>query len=400
MLISPYGNQLIDCLIPADALDQRHAGAKSGAVIPLGHDDMINAVNLAVGCYSPLAGFVTEEAYLSVTREDKLPGGLDWTVPILLPVAEETGAALGEGEDAVLADETGKPVGVMQVTSLFEIGREDYASHVFGTTDTAHPGVRALEDKPTRCAGGPIHFLDGALPEMRHFRRPAEMRMVLESLDRKDHVAFSTRNICHLGHEHLHTISLEIMDVLGINVITGAGVPGNFLPDVVFDTYEHLMEAYYPEGRIVLNNLRLPPLFAGPKEAFLQAIMLQNYGFNHFIVGRDHAGTGGFYNNYASQEIFDRLDGLDIEIVRVSEQRYCTVCRKITTERSCRHGGDEIKKCNGRDVRHLLAEKEYHELSYFLRPDLQEIIIELLQTKVDLDGNEAGPVSNRQIFYS
>ena len=69
MLISLYGNQLVDCLISADALDERRAGAKASAVIPLGHDDMINAVNLAVGCYSPLTGFMTEEAYLSVTRE-------------------------------------------------------------------------------------------------------------------------------------------------------------------------------------------------------------------------------------------------------------------------------------------------------------------------------------------
>ena len=85
--------------------------------------------------------------------------------------------------------------------------------------------------------------------------------------------------MCHLGHEYLHNIALETADILGINVITGAQVKGSTLPDVVFDTYEYLIENFYPEGRVILNNIRIPPIYGGPKEAFLQATVLQNAGF-------------------------------------------------------------------------------------------------------------------------
>ena len=167
--------------------------------------------------------------------------------------------------------------------------------------------------------------------------------------------AFSTRNICHLGHEHLHGIALEITDVLGINVITGPRLSGTFKHDVVFDTYEYLIENVYPERNVFLNNLRIPATLAGPKEAFLQAIMLQNLGFTHFIVGRDHAGIADFYGKYDAQNLLKKATDLQINILAISEPRYCNICSKITTERACKHH-NSVETINGRDIRRYLQE--------------------------------------------
>ena len=50
----------------------------------------------------------------------------------------------------------------------------------------------------------------------------------------------------------------------------------------------------------------MPTLMAGPREAYLQAQMLDNLKMKNFIVGRDHAGYKNFFSKYASQSIFKK----------------------------------------------------------------------------------------------
>ena len=58
----------------------------------------------------------------------------------------------------------------------------------------------------------------------RHSKDPKGLRTWLEATGRSTFTAFSTRNICHLGHEYQHSLALEKTDMLGIIVITGAQV--------------------------------------------------------------------------------------------------------------------------------------------------------------------------------
>ena len=74
--------------------------------------------------------------------------------------------------------------------------------------------------------------------------------------------------------------------------------------------------------------------YAGPKEAVMHAIVRKNFGCTHFIVGRDHAGVGDYYDSFAANRIFDDIENFGIEVMRVSAAFYDRRLKMFATQKT------------------------------------------------------------------
>jgi len=79
-------------------------------------------------------------------------------------------------------------------------------------------------------------------------------------------------------------------------------------PEALLESYGYMVESIYPTDRVLLSPLPLAMRYAGPKAAVLLAIIRKNYGCTHFIVGRDIAGVGSYYDPYGAHELMRDLD--------------------------------------------------------------------------------------------
>lgn len=114
----------------------------------------------------------------------------------------------------------------------------------------------------------------------------------------------------------------------------------------------------------------------------LHAILRQNYGCSHFIVGRDHAGVGQYYSTYAAQEIFDTLPEGALHILPLkfehsgwSKRAGGMVSRKTFPMIE----GDQIH-LSGTKVREMLRDGQRPPVE-FTRPEVADILIQWMKNK-------------------
>ncbi|MDI3316646.1 MAG: sulfate adenylyltransferase [Bacillota bacterium] len=381
--LPPYGGRLVDRRLPPVRQDQARAEALRLRALPLPPHLWGELELIADGGYSPLEGFMEEADYLSVLERARLANGLPWGLPVVfrLPPGWPESERPQPGERLRL-EAAGRPVAVLEVRSVFRAPREREAEAVFGTRDPAHPGVARLEAEGEWAVGGPILLLESPPSRLgaawaRYRLRPAQTRALFLKLGWRRIVAFQTRNPIHRAHEYLLKCALEIADGLLIHPLVGETRPGEVPADVRLRAYEALLRRRFPAGRAVLALYPAAMRYAGPREALMHAIARRNYGATHLIVGRDHAGVGGYYGPYDAQRLFDRFDPgeLGIEILRFEAAFFCRACGGMATAKTCPHGPEERLSLSGTEVRARLGRGEPLPPE-FTRPEVAAVLEE------------------------
>jgi len=378
-LVPPHGGKLLPLLVNSNKRERELKEANSLVMVKLDSLEVSDLVMLAMGAFSPLYGFMGKGDYENVVKKMHLKNGLIWPIPITLAVSRKEAAQIKEDQKIALFDpDEDRIMASMIVQEKYTPDKKEEVLHVFRTDDKRHPGVKKIYERGKVYLGGSVKvFSEGGYPEkFVEFARPAEVRALFTKKGWRTMAAFQTRNPMHRSHEYLTKIALEICDGLLIHPIVGKLKIGDIPADVRMKCYKVLLEKYYPKDRVILKVYPMEMRYGGPREAVLHAIIRQNFGCSHLIVGRDHAGVNSYYGPFDAHKIFDEFgpEELAIKPLKMDWTFWCNKCESMASPRTCPHTTQDRLLISGTKLREMLFKGE-RPPDNFSRPEVIDTLV-------------------------
>jgi sulfate adenylyltransferase len=382
-LIAPYGDSLVNLLVPPEAHDAVKDYASRLPSIQLSERTVCDLELLATGAFSPLNRFMGQQDYQGVLDDMRLRSGHLFSIPVTLPV--EPGPAIHLDHDVALRDAKYNLLAVMTIDEVYTWDQAEVARQVFGTLDLQHPLVAEMRRWGSLNLSGPLRVLQ----RPRHYDfqtlrlTPAQTRQRLATSGFENVVAFQTRNPLHRVHEELtKRAAAEVDGVLLLHPVVGLTKPGDVDHYTRVRAYQALASRYYDPQRMLLALLPLAMRMAGPREALWHALIRRNYGANHLIVGRDHAGPGvdstgtPFYGPYDAQALLSQYSAeLGVGMVPFRELVYLPDDDRYE-EISCAPAHARTASISGTQVRKEFLNRGRLLPEWFTRPEVAEILAE------------------------
>ncbi len=377
-IIPPHGGRLTPLLVKDSELASEREKAGGMTKVFMNSRENSDFIMLASGAFSPLEGFMTENDYHGVLNQMELENGLFWPIPVTLAVSEKEADEIEYGQEVALLDgQSRELMGTMTVQGKYLYNKEIECLSIFKTNEEAHPGVKQLYSQKEVYIGGPVKaFSLGEYPgKYPDFALPAETRAAFKKKGWSKITAFQTRNPIHRSHEYLIKIAMEVSDGVFIHPIVGNLKPGDIPAEVRMDCYKVILDKYLMKDNIVFNVYPMEMRYAGPKEALLHAVIRQNFGCSHIIIGRDHAGVGGYYGPFDAQNIFTALKpgALGIKPLNMDWTFWCYECNEMASLKTCRHPDSSRCMISGTELRNKLKEDGSIKPE-FSRPEILEIL--------------------------
>lgn len=379
-LVQPHGGGALKPLLMPEIerkdILKRAEGLKK---VPMTSRETSDVIMLAMGAYTPLDGFMGKADWEGVCADMKMANGLFWPIPITLSTTRELAETIKLEEEVALVDgETGEIMAVMEISQKYEIDKAFEAQHVYRTTDPAHPGVQKVNEQgDVNLAGRVMCLSEGEYPTKYKdlYLRPAESRAVFAQKGWSKVAAFQTRNPMHRSHEHLAKIAVEVCDGVFIHQVLGKLKAGDIPAEVRTQAIGAMIDNYFVPGTVIQAGYPIEMRYAGPREALIHALIRQNFGCSHLIVGRDHAGVGDYYGPFDAQHIFDTLwpGALETQALKIDITFYCKKCMGMATAKTCPHDKSEHVNISGTKQREMLGNGEAIPPE-FSRPEVVAIL--------------------------
>jgi ATP sulfurylase len=202
---------------------------------------------IAMGAASPLTGFMGLGDFRSVLDRLRLADGTPWPVPFTLAVTITEMAIALRHRAAALRDHRGELRGLIEVADAYVRDPREEALALYGTDDPAHRAVARLLSRPAGTLGGRVSVLP-----------PPESRMNPLSPPREIRAAARAQKWAGLR-------AVAALEGVGCLEPVGGARP-----------------ALLPVPRVAVR-------MAPGRDAFLQAIVLKNFGAREVLFEYDRA---------------------------------------------------------------------------------------------------------------
>lgn len=380
-LITPYGGRLVNLCVNGDELDELTELSKHLPSIKISARSICDLELIANGAFSPLDRFMGKEDYDRVVTEMRLSNGTLFPIPVTLPIEENILPTWPE--QVVLSDSRNNTIAILRIEQVYKWDPQREARLVLGTTDPHHPLVSEMALWGKVYLSGEMKVL--RLPTNHAFNElrltPEQVRAKLTEMGLKNVVAFQTRNPMHRAHEELtKRAAEEVNGGLLIHPVVGMTKPGDVDHYTRVRSYKTLVEKYYDPNQTLLSLLPLAMRMAGPREAVWHAIIRRNYGANHLIIGRDHAGPGidsrgkPFYGPYEAQVMMEQYSKeVGVKPVEFKELVYLADEDRYEQQDKVPEGM-KVLSISGTQVREEYLGKGIPLPAWFTRPETAEIL--------------------------
>ncbi len=379
-LVNPHGNgALKPLLVPESERPEELRRAEGMPRITMSSREASDVLMMGMGAYTPIDGFMGEADWRGACLSMKLGNGIFWPIPITLSCSVAVAETIKIGHPVALADpDNGEILATMEVAEKYSPDTELECEHVFRTTDAAHPGVKkVMEQGEVNLAGHVRCLSEGDYPELYAglYLRPADSRAKFLENGWSSIAAFQTRNPMHRSHEFLAKIAVEVTDGVFIHQVLGKLKPGDIPAMVRTQAIQAMIDHYFVPGTVIQAGYPIEMRYAGPREALLHALIRQNFGCSHLVVGRDHAGVGDYYGPFDAHHIFDEIepDSLITQPLKIGVTFYCEKCYGMATDRTCPHDEESRLNISGTRLREMFANDETVPAE-FGRPEVVEVL--------------------------
>ena len=363
--IKPHGGQLVNLLVDSGRAEVLKTESQQYQSLTMSQRQVCDLELLMNGAFSPLTGFMGQKDYESVVDNLRLADGTPWPVPIALDIPKNFAEKLQKGSKLALRDSEGFMPAALTVEDIWQPDKTREAEKVYGTTSDQHPGVRYLNEcvHPVYISGRiegiqlPVHYEFESL-----WDSPEEMRALFKKMGWRRVVAFQTSKPMHRLQ---HDITLQAAKDIGGHILlhptVGVTKPGDLHYYARVHCYQAIRQ-HYPHNLAILSLLPLAMRMAGPREALWHAIVSQNYGCSHMIIGPKHAyppAPHTFYPEYAAQELLEKYaDELNIEIIPQQAMQYVPAKDKFMPVSMIQEGNLESLEYSDAQLKKDLADSE------------------------------------------